>query len=234
MNGIALIPARGGSRRIPRKNIRPFLGVPALARTIATVRAAAVTGRIVVSTDDDEIAEVARAAGAEVPGPRPDDLSDDQTSTSAVVRHAISAWFGSAPDDAELWVVYPSALLLRPEDLTEAAARFRAADAAFLVPVLPYPHPVERRLRLDDDGLLEPDEPARMEERTQDLRPAYHDAGQYYVGRIGSWRTGSPLLDPRSIGHEVALESAVDIDEPAHWTRAERLAELRSRTTGAA
>ena len=224
MTSIALIPARGGSRRIPRKNVRPFLGEPAIARTIRTVRESGVVDRVLVSTDDDEIADVARSAGAEVPGRRPSALADDHTTTIDVVRHAIDAWLGGGDPAVALWVVYPTALLLQPSDLRAAGDRFRAVGSTFLVPVLRYPHPVERRLRVDASGLVRADEPASIARRTQDLPPAFHDAGQFYIGRLQAWSKSSPLMDPDTLGFELPADRAVDIDEPAHWNRAERLA----------
>jgi N-acylneuraminate cytidylyltransferase len=226
MTSIALIPARGGSRRIPRKNVRPFLGVPAIQRTIRTVRESGVVRRIIVSTDDDEIAALAREAGAEVPGPRPADLADEHAATLAVVRHAIIAWLGGVDASTPLWVVYPAALLLEADDLRNAQTRLQQTAAPFLVPVLRYPHPVERRLRIGDRGLLRADQPEHLTSRTQELEPAFHDAGQFYVGRIASWLESSPLADQSSVGMELSNFRAVDIDEPADWKRAELLAEL--------
>lgn len=222
---IALIPARGGSRRIPRKNVRPFLGVPAIQRTIRTVRDSGVVDRIIVSTDDGETSGLARNAGAEVPGPRPVELADDHATTLAVVRHAITTWLIGVDVLTPLWVVYPAALLLRPDDLRRARTLLEQTDAPFLVPVLRYSHPVERRLRIGHDGRLRADESEHLATRTQDLEPAFHDSGQFYVGRIQSWMESSPLADDRSVGMELAPDSAVDIDELEDWERAERLAE---------
>lgn len=226
--GVALIPARGGSRRIPRKNIRPFLGVPAIARVIDTVIASGIVARVVVSTDDEEVASIAREAGAEVPSLRPSQLADDHATTLAVVHHAIETWFCSlAPHDLIL-VTYPTALLLTPASLRQASERFAGSDADFLVPVLRYPHPVERRLRIDGSGRLRPDEPKHLSSRSQDLSPAYHDSGQFYLGRIEAWKDrSSPLAEGRAIAWELASDDAVDIDEPADWERAEQLARLR-------
>lgn len=238
MSGIALIPARGGSRRIPRKNVRPFLGEPAVSRVIRTVHEAGIADRVLVSTDDDEIAAVAVGAGAEVPERRPAALADDHTTTIDVVRHAIDAWLRDVDGESLLWVVYPTALLLEAADLRDAARAFEAAEAEFLVPVLRYAHPVERRLRRTADGLLRADHPELLSSRSQDLPPAFHDAGQYYLGRVRSWRASSPLEGDRTLGLELPADRAVDIDEPDHWERAEALARLlredRSRTTSGA
>lgn len=223
---VALIPARGGSRRIPRKNIRPFLGVPALARVIDTVLLSGIVGSVVVSTDDSEIAEVAQTAGATVPDLRPDRLADDVTTTIDVVRHAIGEWFTDLVPTALLWVVTPGALLIRPEDLREAAERFMASGATFLVPVLRYPHPVERRLRVDADGRLRADAPEHLATRTQDLEPAFHDSGQFSVGRLEAWLRSSPLADSDAVAMELSRDRAVDIDDPEDWALAESFARI--------
>ena len=230
--GLALIPARGGSRRIPRKNVRPFLGVPAIARVIETVVTSGVVGSVVVSTDDTEIAEVALAAGAIVPSRRPDHLADDVTTTIDVVRHAIGEWFTELDPTTLLWVVTPGALLIRPEDLREAAERFRSSGAAFLVPVLRYPHPVERRLRIGADGRLRANAPEHLVTRTQDLEPAFHDAGQFSVGRLEAWLRSSPLADPDAVAMELGRDRAVDIDNPEDWALAEAFARLHGLVEG--
>ena len=221
---IALVPARGGSRRIPRKNLKEFLGVPAIARVIATLQQSGIFDRIIVSTDYQEIASVARHAGADVPGPRPDDLADDHATTTEVVRHAIEAWLGDLETSARLWTVYPTAVLLTCETLGAARAMFEAAGPDFLIPVLRYAHPVERRLRAGSGGLLIPDEPLALQARSQDLEPAFHDSGQFYVGTIYAWQQFTPLASGRNLAFELPAGSAVDIDEPAHWELAERLA----------
>lgn len=221
---IALVPARGGSRRIPRKNLKEFLGLPAIVRVIATLQRSEIFDRIVVSTDDQEIEDVSREAGADVPGRRPEDLADDHATTTDVVRHAIVAWLGDVDAGARVWTVYPTAVLLTCETLNAARAMFEAAEPDFLIPVLRYAHPVERRLRAAPGGLLIPDEPLALQARSQDLEPAFHDSGQFYVGTIRAWQRFAPLMGGRNLAFELTAESAVDIDEPAHWALAERLA----------
>jgi pseudaminic acid cytidylyltransferase len=222
--GIALIPARGGSKRVPRKNLRPFLGVPAIARVIDVVRAAGIVGRVLVSTDDEEIAGLARAAGAEVPALRPAELADDHASTIAVVRHAITTWLPEESANTPLWVVYPTALLLTAEDLRGAAERLVTSTADFVASVVPFPHPVERRLRIAASGFLRADEPDALASRTQDLPPAYHDAGQFYGGTLAAWQEDTPLASARTVGQVMDRLRAVDIDEPGDWALAEAIA----------
>jgi N-acylneuraminate cytidylyltransferase len=226
MPATALIPARGGSRRITRKNVKEFRGVPAVARVIRTLEQSSIFERIVVSTDDEEVAAIAQDAGAEIPGLRPAGLSGDTTPTIDVVRHAIAHWLSDCDRAAALWVVYPTAVLLSVKALLAAEGSFVQSDSDFLIPVVRYPHPVERRLRLSEDGFLVPDEPAGIASRSQDLPLAFHDAGQFYIGSIASWQRFSPLATGRNIPFEMDADTAVDIDEPEHWLRAERLARL--------
>lgn len=223
---ICIIPARGGSKRIPRKNVRPFLGVPAIARTVATVQAATVADRIIVSTDDDEVAAIARSAGADVPGLRPGDLADDHTTTVEVVRHALESWTPDLPAGTPVLVVYPTAVLLRPEDLTEGFRRFTGRPAGFLMPVVRYRHPVERRVHLTDDGRVRVVAPEHAATRTQDLPVSYHDAGQFYIGSRDAWLATTPMASPDTIAYELGTDRIVDIDTEEDWRSAERLARL--------
>ena len=230
---VALIPARGGSKRIPRKNVRPFLGVPAVSHVIGVLLSSGVIERIVVSTDDEEIARLAVKAGAEVPGRRPPELADDHATTMEVVRHATTSWLADVDPKSPLMVIYPTAVLVTPEMIREAAECFLVSDADFLVPVLRYPHPVERRLRIDGAGLLIADEQEQLASRSQDLEPAFHDAGQFYIGSLLEWNAEglpSPLGSVRALAWEIPIDRAVDIDEPEHWARAEQLA--RGRAAG--
>jgi pseudaminic acid cytidylyltransferase len=222
--GIALIPARGGSKRVPRKNLRPFLGVPAIERVIGVIRAASIVGRVLVSTDDEEIAGLALAVGAEVPALRPVELADDKASTIAVVRHAISVWLPEQSTETTLWVIYPTALLVTPEDLRRASERLAESPADFVASVVRFPHPVERRLRIDASGFLRADEPSTLGSRTQDLPPAYHDAGQFYGGTVAAWQDCTPLESTRTVGQVMDRLRAVDIDEPGDWALAEAIA----------
>ena len=226
---VALIPARGGSRRIPRKNVRSFLGTPAIERVIATLQRAEIFDRILVSTDDAQIAEISRSAGADVPTLRPAALSDDHTPTVEVIRHGIDVWLSHFLEDTLLWGVYPTAVLLKPQTVIEAQAAFLDARPDYLVPVLRYPHPVERRMRVSESGLLYPDEPTALTMRSQDLVPAFHDAGQFYLGAIRAWRQFTPLASGRNLAYELPAGSAIDIDEPRDWTLAEFLAQVDDR-----
>ena len=219
---MAVIPARGGSKRIPRKNIRLFAGVPMIGHAIAAVRDSGLFDRIVVSTDDDEIAAVARDLGAEVPFRRPAELSGDHAATAPVVAHAIRscAILGGSADP--VCCVYPCVPLLRPEDLSEALALLASSDADFCFPVAAFPSAVQRALRRAPDGRMSPLDPAHEFTRTQDLEPAYHDAGQFYWGRTAAWLAGR-RVHGGGIGHPIPAWRVVDIDGPDDWARAELL-----------
>ena len=223
---VCIIPARGGSKRIPRKNVRPFLGVPAIARAVELVRSAGVADRIVVSTDDAEVADLAQAAGAEVPGPRPAALADDFTTTADVVRHALIEWMPDLWDAAPVIVVYPTAVLLRPQDLSVGLERFSRQSAAFLMSVVRYRHPVERRIHVVGEGWIRVVAPEHVDTRTQDLPVSFHDAGQFYIGSRSAWLRSSPMTSAQTIAHELVPDRIVDIDTEEDWLSAERLARL--------
>lgn len=223
---ICIIPARGGSKRIPRKNVRLFLGVPAISRTVALVRSAMVADRIIISTDDREVAELAQAAGAEFPGLRPDSLAGDHTTTAQVVRHTLMEWTPGLPSETTVIVVYATAVLLRPDDLSGGLDRFASRPVAFLMPVVRYRHPVERRVHLTDDGRIRVVTPEHVDTRTQDLPVAFHDAGQFYIGSSHAWLESTPMTSLHTIAHELSPDRIVDIDTEEDWRSAERLARL--------
>lgn len=226
MSRIACIPARGGSKRVPRKNVRDFAGRPMIAWAIATALASRLFERLVVSTDDAEIAEVAEAAGAEVPFERPAELADDHAATAAVMAHAADA-LGLAETD-ELVCIYPATPLLTPGRLAEAGERFARGDVDYVFAAQRFAFPPQRGLVADGAG-VRPVDPAAIARRSQDLEPVYHDAGQFYWASATAWRDERPLFGPRSAMVLLAPWEAVDIDEEADWLFAERLFALRSR-----
>jgi pseudaminic acid cytidylyltransferase len=223
---VAVIPARGGSKRIPRKNIRPFLGEPLMARTIARLQAAACFDRIVVSTDDDEIAAVARAAGAEAPFQRHASLSDDHASTVPVIRDAIQQLDRLDCHPATIVAVYPAAVFMTATDLHTALMLLQQPDTDYVVPVTTFPYPIQRALRWREDGSTELFQPEHYESRSQDLEPAYHDAGQFYAGTRDAWLDERALFTSRTRLLRVPRTRVQDIDTPEDWERAEALFQL--------
>lgn len=217
---IAVIPARGGSKRIPRKNLREFCGVPMVVRAIEMARESALFDRIVVSTDDKEIAALAKQAGGEVPFLRPEDLSNDQAGTVPVIAHAIleMARMGCEADQA--CCIYPCTPFLLPSDLNDAFRELMATGTDFVYPVVEYPHPTFRAMRRSSDGRMSFVFPEFEMARTQDLEQTYHDAGQFYWGKASAW-VSQKRMHTAGIGMVVPAWRFVDIDTDDDWRRAE-------------
>ena len=230
---LALIPARGGSKRIPRKNIRPFRGRPMIAWSIEAARAAGCFDRILVTTDDEEIAAVARSHGAEVPFMRPAHLADDHATTQAVVIHSLE-WCeqeGLAPQ--ALCCLYATAPFVQPADLVAAGQLLELVPTgSFVFTATSFSFPIQRAIQIDAAGCSVMFHPEHFNTRSQDLEEAFHDAGQFYWGRPEAWATsrnlfedGRPLILPRW--------RVQDIDTEEDWTRAELLHQLLEQKSSA-
>lgn len=221
---IAVIPARGGSKRIPRKNIKDFGGRPMIAWSIAAARRSECFDRIIVSTDDPEIAEVSRRHGADVPFMRPDELSDDHTGTIPVIAHAIE-WLrehGDAPD--AVCCLYATAPFVTVEALQQGNRVLQEhVDIDYAFSVTSYPFPIQRALRMTANGRVEMFQPEHFNTRSQDLEEAWHDAGQFYWGRAEAWLAGRTLFGQRSAPIPLPRHRVQDIDTPEDWERAEWL-----------
>lgn len=217
---LAVIPARGGSKRIPRKNIKPFAGQPMIAYAIAAARDSGVFDRIIVSTDDAEIADVARQHGADVPFMRGAELADDHAGTVPVIADAIRRCSGLGWEAGLVCCIYPGVPLLQPADLRDALALLDDSSAAYAFTVSPFPSAVQRALKRAPDGAMAPFFPEHVRTRSQDLAAGYYDAGQFYWGRRAAWLSGqSPHQDGR--GLVIPAWRAIDIDTPDDWERAE-------------
>jgi N-acylneuraminate cytidylyltransferase len=220
---IAIIPARGGSKRIPRKNIKRFCGVPLLARTIDLLHSTSLFSRIIVSTDDVEIADVARTAGAEVPFMRDASLADDHTGTIPVIRDAVVTLTGEGETATAICCVYPAAVLATDAAWRECAILAATGDHDYVFPVTAYRYPIQRALRLRADNTCEMLWPENFARRSQDLEPVFHDAGQFYLGTRQAWLEGRPIFGPRSRAFPVPHTTVQDIDTPEDWERAETI-----------
>ncbi len=229
---LAVIPARGGSKRVPRKNVRPFAGRPMIGYAIEVARRSGLFEHIVVSTDDAEVAAVARELGADVPFLRPAELADDFTPTVPVIAHAVRACAELGWNTPLACCIYPAVPLLQPESLVQALALLESSDAPYAFPVLAYRAPIQRALSRTVQGRSAPLHPEHMQTRTQDLPPAYHDAGQFYWGRAEAWLAGRPLhADACTLVCDEG--SVVDIDTEADWALAEALYRVRREAQGA-
>ena len=220
---IAIIPARGGSKRIPRKNIRPFCGQPMISYAITAARAASCFERIVVSTDDAEIAAVARHCGAETPFLRNATLADDHTGTTAVVVDAIRRLDAIGIQADHYCCIYATVPLIRASDLLAAYQRLTTSAADYAFSAAAFGFPIQRALQLTANGCATPFWPENMGKRSQDLTPAYQDAGQFYWGRRDAWLGGRGVFDGNGLAQVLPRYRVVDIDTEEDWQLAELL-----------
>lgn len=220
---IAIIPARGGSKRVPRKNIRNFAGRPMISYAISAAFGSELFTHVIVSTDDQEIAETARIYGAEIPFMRPAELSDDHTPTVPVIKHAIEqaealGWFADY-----VCCIYPAVPLIHSSDLSAAFQLLQnSASADYSFPTTPFPAAIQRALRLGGSGATSSFYPEHELTRSQDLEPAFHDAGQFYWGRCTAWK-GNPRIHNSGAGLVIPSWRVVDIDTEEDWRRAETI-----------
>lgn len=218
---VAIIPARGGSKRIPRKNIRDFCGKPMIAWAIAVARETDLFEHVIVSTDDQEIAEVAQAYGAEVPFMRPTELAGDFVGTTKVVAHA-TQWMLDRqwPVDA-ICCIYATAPFVRAEDLRHGLQQLEFGGWAYVLTVTEYASPIFRAFGKAPDGGIEMFFPEHFTTRSQDLPVALHDAGQFYWGRSEAWLEHKRIFDRYSCPLIIPRWRVQDIDTEDDWCRAE-------------
>jgi len=227
---IAIIPARGGSKRIPRKNIKLFHGKPMLAWSIIAAKNAACFDRIIVSTEDAEIAVVAQEYGAEVPFMRPVEIANDYATTTEVISHAIT-WLnqhGQMPE--RVCCLYATAPFVDADDLRQGLALLTAdSQCQFAFSATRFGCPIQRAIKLDASGKVSMFQPEYQLTRSQDLEEAYHDAGQFYWGRASAWLKRQPIFAAHSKLVLLPSFRVQDIDTPEDWLRAERLFSLKER-----
>jgi len=219
---IAIIPARGGSKRIPRKNIKEFNGKPIIVWAILAAQESGLFDYIVVSTDDDEIKSVSEKYGAIVPFIRPADISDDHTPTVPVISHAVKEIDRLYQYVEYACCIYPCSPLLFASDIVEAFNMLESTGTDFVYPIVEYPHPIFRSMRQSKNGKMEFLYPEHELTRTQDLEKIFHDAGQFYWGRAEAWRE-LKKMHTDGIGIEIPSYRVVDIDTEDDWKRAELL-----------
>jgi pseudaminic acid cytidylyltransferase len=229
---LAVIPARGGSKRIPRKNIKPFFGKPMMAWSIEAALASGCFDQVIVSTDDLEIAEVARRHGAQVPFMRPPELSDDHTGTTAVVAHAV-AWFEAhCQPPAEVCCLYATAPFVSVDDLRRGLALLTETGSDYAFSVTRYASPIQRAIRITPAGRVEMFDPGHFNTRSQDLEEAYHDAGQFYWGRAAAWLERRMIFGANAAPVVLPRHRVQDIDTADDWQRAEYLFRVLNPDSG--
>lgn len=223
---LAVIPARGGSKRIPRKNIKLFGGKPMIAWSIEAAQQTSLFDRIIVSTDDEEITSIARKHGADVPFLRPAELSDDHTGTAPVIAHAIKWHSKHDFEPTDICCIYATAPFLRSEDIRLGHNILEQSKADFAFSVTSFAFPIQRAVKLRADGRVEMFDASQFHKRSQDLTEAYHDAGQFYWGKRDAWLSGTPIFGPKSAPVILPRHRVQDIDNIEDWKQAELMMEV--------
>lgn len=219
---LAIIPARGGSKRIPRKNLREFCGKPIIAYSIEAAKLSGVFDHIIVSTDDAEIAALAKDYGAQAPFVRPRQLADDHTPTVPVVKHAIEWWRQhSGPVDA-VCCIYATAPFVQASALRQAHELLLSRrPGGYVFSATTFPFPIQRAFRVGADGRVEMFAPENYLTRSQDLEEAYQDAGQFYWGAAATYLREEIFFSPNSLAYLLPRYMVQDIDTLEDWRRAE-------------
>jgi N-acylneuraminate cytidylyltransferase len=218
---LAVIPARGGSKRIPRKNIKEFCGKPIIAWSIKVALESECFDQVIVSTDDPEIAEIAKKCGAKVPFIRPAALSNDHCATIPVIQHAIS-WYEQQQLSLEaVCCIYAAAPFIQALDLKSSYEVLIEQECDFSFPMTSFSFPIQRGLWKTADNRIEMIQPEHNATRSQDLPEAYHDAGQFYWGTRDAWLAEKKIFGSASVPIILSRHRVQDIDTPEDWLRAE-------------
>lgn len=217
MKNLCVIPARGGSKRIPRKNVKPFLGKPMLAYSIEAAKLSGLFEEIMVSTDDDEIAEVARQYGASVPFMRSAETASDYATTADVLQEVIERYRVLGKEFDNFCCFYATAPLVQSKDVVAAFERLQQSDFTIVYPVVQFSYPIWRCLDLAEDGTMSRHWPEYDKSRSQDLPKEYHDTGTFYWYKTKEWLAGHKKIG----GIEVDETTIQDIDTETDWKLAE-------------
>lgn len=217
MKNLCVIPARGGSKRIPRKNVKPFLGKPMLAYSIETALKSGLFEEVMVSTDDDEIAEVARQCGAKVPFMRSAETASDFATTADVLKEVINSYKKQGKEFDNFCCFYATAPLVQSKDVVAAFERLQLSDFTCVYPVVQFGYPIWRCLDLAEDGTMNRHWPEYENSRSQDLPKEYHDTGTFYWYKTKEWLAGNIKVG----GIEVSETTIQDIDTETDWKLAE-------------
>lgn len=220
MKTLAVIPARGGSKRIPRKNIKPFLGAPIIKYSIDAARAAGCFDEVMVSTEDAEIAAAAKSFGASVPFLRSTANSSDMAGTAPVLEEVLGEYEKSGKNFEQICCIYPTAVFVTGPRLAEAKNLLESSGADAVVPVVRFSYPIQRAVKIER-GELKMFWPENYNARSQDLEPAYHDAGQFYFLTTKALLSQHVLFAKRTVPMELKESEVQDIDNEEDWKLAE-------------
>ncbi len=223
MGKVAIIPARGGSKRIPNKNIKVFAGQPIISYSINAAKDSKLFDRIILSTDSKEIAEIGKSYGAEVPFMRPSELADDYTGTVEVLIHALN-WLNVHDKFYKYFCcIYATAPFLNKVYINKAFDILRENKAVSAFSVTSYPYPIFRALKIDTNNRVKMFWPEHLHSRSNDLSEAYHDAGQFYWCDTEKFLKEEIVFSSDSVPVILPRYLAQDIDTPEDWETAEKL-----------
>jgi pseudaminic acid cytidylyltransferase len=223
---LCVIPARIGSKRIPKKNIKIFCGKPIIAWSIEQAIASKCFHKIIVSTDDNEIAEISKSYGADVPFIRPKSLSDDYTETVPVISHAIKWQTQNYQKPTYVCCIYATAPFIKLDYLQQGLKIIKNFSFNYTFSATKYVYPIQRSFWINKNKELEMFNPKHSNSRSQDLEEYFHDAGQFYWGLRDSWLENKPLISENSKPILIPRNRALDIDTLEDWQIAERMFEV--------
>jgi len=223
MSAVAIIPARGGSKRIPHKNIKPFYGKPMIAYSIVAAKKAGIFDRIIVSTDSKEIASIAKDFGAEIPFMRPVELADDFAGTDAVTLHALKCLMEDGEKIDYVCCIYATAPFVKAEYIIKGYNLLLDNNATSSFSVTTYPFPIFRSLKINNKNRLEMFWPEHGETRSQDLPEAYHDAGQFYWANTKQYLKEKQFYSKDAVPVILPRYLVQDIDTQEDWVTAEKM-----------
>ena len=223
MKTIAIIPARGGSKRILRKNVKLLAGIPAIAYPIELALNSGIFERVIVSTDDTEIAEISKKYGAEVPFLRSVELSGDFTITADVIADVALRLRNQGESSKYICCIYPVTPLLKVNRLEQALVAIESGKWDYVFPAIEFSAPIERGFKKAKSGLIEFSYPEFENMRTQDIEKTFHDAGQFYFGKTEAWLEKRSVLNGNSTYIELAKNETFDIDDLEDWKLIDKL-----------
>ncbi len=227
---LCVIPARGGSKRVPRKNIKLFNGKPIIAYSIEAALNSGCFDNVIVSTDDHEIADIARTYGAETPFMRPDKLADDYVGTLPVIKHAIEWFEQNQTSHVYVCCIYATAPFVQTQVLKKAYQQLQNTKADYCFSVTSFPFSIQRAIKLTEKNRVEMFCPEYFNTRSQDLEEAYHDAGQFYWGKAKAFKMMKPLFSECASPYILPGYLVQDIDTPEDWIRAELMHQVLIKT----
>tara|TARA_B110000444_G_C18696310_1_gene526743 strand:- start:215 stop:904 length:690 start_codon:yes stop_codon:yes gene_type:complete len=223
---LCVIPARAGSKRIPKKNIKFFCGKPIIAWSIELAIASKCFDKIIVSTDDKEIADLAKSYGVDVPFMRPKKISDDYTGTIPVISHAIKWQIKHYQKPLYVCCIYATAPFIKLSDLKNGLKILKSSGSDYVFPAANFAYPIQRSFRIKKNKRLEMFYQEHLNSRSQDLDEAFHDAGQFYWGLTETWLDNKPIINDNSIPLLIPRDRVQDIDTFDDWKIAERMFDI--------